>query len=183
MIRSVIFLLFILLISSCIDHKEVIVYYDNGAINTRYEFLDGNEYFVTNYYENGEIRSTGKIVDSTRTGHWLECFSDGVLRWEGEYPCDVKDLISSNGEKLICLDNNMPQLRVNHSYLLRIKIPEVYFQQSSISVDNGKVIPNANSHECDFLVHPMEEGRLTIILYIPYDGNIHQVKKTYSVHQ
>ncbi len=66
--------------------------YDTGEIHFRYSRKlseDGTRWIrqglFTEYYESGQIASTGPYKDGLEHGHWIDYYENGQIAAEGEY--------------------------------------------------------------------------------------------------
>ena len=92
--RGLIYLLFVLLLSSCANHKlteQVISSYDNGQPSKVYYFNhDGQCVREANYYENGVLKMAGDMEDGLRNGEWTSYFPDGKVQSSGFFKDGIR---------------------------------------------------------------------------------------------
>ncbi len=174
-------LLIMVICYSC--NNSYVEYYDSGQVKQKIEYHEQSNYSITEYYENGNVKTTGRVQDSSKVGVWKEYFSNGDLRWEGDYLNNILDELSESDEEIITLYKNPKLLIQSNGYKIRIKIPKEYLEIISVSVDNGnKVLPSIKQDEYDFLLEALNKGNLTINLYLKFDGEVHKVRtKLYQV--
>ena len=88
--RSIIYLLFVLLFTSCGNNhtmtEKVINTYDNGQPAKVYQY-DQNGQCVreVDYYDSGAIWIEGPVKNDLRNGEWTSYFPDGKVQSTGVY--------------------------------------------------------------------------------------------------
>ena len=62
------------------------IYYDNGNLSSKGNYVDGNEHgYWEYYYSNGNLFSKGNYVDGKLHGYWESYWDNGNLGYKGFY--------------------------------------------------------------------------------------------------
>ena len=78
--KLIIFLTFLSLFSCKTNNKQIIAKWDNGKPKLERVYSDTPNCFIErNYYENGQLASETKFIDSTKNGESIACYKDGKL--------------------------------------------------------------------------------------------------------
>lgn len=132
-------IILLIILNSC-GEKTKKVYYDNGELfYEKHSLPDNNDsiFYTKEYYRNGNLKQEGLLRDdSIMEGHWKLYFSDGVLRWEGEYRNSkiIHEKYSKNWKwvnmdqyfKGTEIEGNPKRLIVGKTYNFRIDMPTVH---------------------------------------------------------
>ncbi len=142
------------MISCDSNNKEIkYSYYKNGKI----ESMIDCDSILTIFFENGQIKETGKIMNGHKINLWKEFYPDGSIKWEGVF-LDTNNKIGINDSSISISikDLNDSILKLNNAYYLRIKsgfhpsMISCYFTQGSLMVSEDE--------NYDYKFYPRNEG-------------------------
>lgn len=72
------------------QEKELKTFFDNSAVKSEYIYSDANNYKVTNYFENGNVKEIGEFANGKMHGSWLSFTKEGIKAGEASYNNGLK---------------------------------------------------------------------------------------------
>ncbi len=159
-----------LVLFNCCNDKTT-EYYPNGQIKSETDSISVGQYRVIRYYDNGKKQEEGKYSSNLRDGEWIEWYSNGSIRWQGEY---VRGKIQYNDDDgLLGTECSLEYDRKENYFPkgvptpIRVKIKGVNpFDISAITVFNGLGERSTNVDLFDYDITPYKEGEITVTLEI-----------------
>jgi hypothetical protein len=164
--QNYIFILLVLLIS-CKDNvnKE---YYKTGELKKETVQIDKNSQLINDYFINGQLAASGKVINGYKNDFWKEWYVDGTLKWSGFYEKNERNYTSQNIDRGNCrlfIKDNPEKLETKKSYQLRIIVPNIHPEDLVVASNNGIIKLNANRDDFDFTIYPKNKGALNLFIY------------------
>lgn len=145
---KILYLVLFVLTISCSDTKTK--YYSTGEVkSTIINMTDSTSHF-TGFYRNGNISKEGILFnDSLYDGKWIEYYSDGTIKWIGEYN-KGRRVIGSKLDFVSWKDYNLElhthlelsKYNVNDTCYFRVIINDVHPDYYEICIANKGNKPN-----------------------------------------
>ncbi|MFV0290458.1 MAG: toxin-antitoxin system YwqK family antitoxin [Mangrovibacterium sp.] len=133
-------------------------FYSSGQLAEVRSFHNkkATSYTFKSYYPNGQIKTTGCVLDGHKNGFWKERYSDGKLKWACNYNMGVRVVKIPNKKPQITLSDS--NLRANISTHIRVNIEEVHPFDFMIACNNGQIKLAEDSMQYLFTVRPKKSG-------------------------
>ena len=176
----IIFCVFFLLVGC--KNKVERWYYDSGKLYAEREIFNKHKSYGKSYYENGFLKDEGFLKDdSIPNGFWKEYYSDGTLKWRGEY--NDGHMVFWKDErpdydtvyKRIDLRGNPEKLIVGEKYELRTYVEGIHpdFYQVAVGSSNCKIDQNIKNEDMypDYIV-AKDTGFVYIYLIFPDENDV-----------
>lgn len=144
-------------------------YYDTGELKEEIREIDGKCVEIKTFTRFGKLLSTGRLCDSLREGRWEEYYSDGVIKWRGEYHLGKRqynDTIVGRSDCNLSIKENPEYLKVGKKYHLRPGISNIHPNDLAVMINNGKIRPFSDTNEYDFEMTPERQGSLKLQILI-----------------
>ncbi len=74
-----------------VKHGHFIYYYETGKLKNKEYYNNGLLYSAEGYFENGNIRYSGKYLHGKRQGIWTNWNSEGRIILKGNFKNGMKD--------------------------------------------------------------------------------------------
>lgn len=139
---------------------------------------------VTRYYRNGIVRSQGYICNGERNGSWKEFYSDGSLKWEGNYKMGYRELVDVDSVIAFCefeFDDTIG-FSVGKPRQCRIRVTPFNPKDLIIYINQGSFDSAITSGRYDFTVTPSELEDLCIEVLYAHRPNYTFCKQCYPVN-
>jgi hypothetical protein len=137
---QILLLILIAFLASC-KSKTKKYYYDSGELYYETTDIDTSKhlYHEKGYFKNGVVKAEGVTEEVIKgkpliTGRWKEYFSDGVLRYEGDF--DRGHLVAAKPNKWpdyaklpthLDIEGNPKVLKVGKTYKMRLIMPSIHY--------------------------------------------------------
>jgi MORN repeat variant len=162
-------------------------YYDSGELWYEKTLINKDSclFHIKAYYKNGKVKEEGNSIKLPKSkgifhGHWRNYFSDGVLRFEGDF--DHGHLVALRPDKWpdyskipvgLQIEGNPKVLKVGKTYKMRLIMPSIYYtvcqftnphlqlmQKNPQDSDRYTYIytPRAAGTNCLFLIFPLKDS-------------------------
>lgn len=145
---KILYLTLVIMTISCND--STIKYYSTGEVKSKIISVTDSTSYFTEFYRNGNISKEGVLFnDSLYDGEWTEYYSDGTIKWIGEYNKGRRvigselDLISWKDNDLeLHTDLEHSKYNLNDTCYFRIIINDVHPDYYEICIANKMNKPN-----------------------------------------
>lgn len=138
---------------------------------------------VERRFNNGSVEARGQLCRGERNGHWEEFYSDGTLKWEGDYKMGYRELPEIDSVQLNCSVTFGDTLgfMVNRPRQCRIKVSPLNPKDLIIYVNQGSFDTTLASDLYDFALLPATSSDLCIEVLYRHLPNYSICKHCYPV--
>jgi hypothetical protein len=174
--KKYVIIILITLLISCHSktHKH---YYKTGELWYETQDINKELYYIKAYYQNGNVKEEGANgVGNHPQGHWKEYYSDGVLKWEGDYDQGQR-IISKDGKwpdftkipSQISIEGSPEILKLGQSYKVRILMPQVHSSLYVVVDENKHKIPEnkEDPEKYPYIITPNIIGKVHYFILFP----------------
>lgn len=131
---------------------------------------DTSSYAVINYYLNGQTKAKGNIIEGKKNGIWEEYYSDGSVKWVGEYRYGTR-IIKLVSSKPIIVFEDFKLVKDKKTYL-RIYLNGVHPEDMAIASNNGIIQVSDKKDMYDYMATPNKVGIIKFYIYQRKEGEI-----------
>lgn len=173
----IVILVVILFFSGACGNKVEKSYYDSGQIkeqrslNARKDTLN---YYVVQYYRNGQKKSEGRIVNGNRDGYWEEWYGDGDVKWRGDYLDGVREhrILTDIKSSIMFSDNVL--IKGKETYL-RIVVEGIHPEDFISACSNGVFRRLWDNDNFNYVIIPEKPGNIRFYFFLSGDNKMRLV--------
>jgi hypothetical protein len=176
--KYVILLILIEILIAC-QPKTKKMYYKTGQLWVEQTLINKKQkiFYSRIYFPNGTLQREGYVFEGGRSeGHWKEYYSDGVLKWEGDY--DHGQLVISKDGKWpdftkmpaqVSIEGSPDILKLGQSYKVRILMPQVHSSLYIVVDENKHKIPENKDdpEKYPYVITPNATGKIHYFILFP----------------
>ena len=136
-------------------------------------------------HKNGTISSAGKTCSGQKQGVWEEWYSDGTLRWSGQYKNDTLQMhtpMDTSALQVSFLGND--SLQIGKQAPIRVRVGDIHPSKLVLMMTKGTIKKSEERDMYDYVIHPEQPGKLKLIVQWTNPTNgLHEVlgEKRYTV--
>lgn len=161
-------LLSIVLAFSCSQNDELLVKNRNGGIAERYSISnDTNDKIqYISYHINGNIKEEGYIHSGERVDIWKQYYSDGIIRWQGDYRNGKREKPSIDSSVIDRTKIVFKGITKDNRYAFRFVLTDSISPDELIyTCSNAEVTKIKSFDSCDFLIKPLNSDTINLQIH------------------
>lgn len=177
---NIVKLFFILLATilhySCREENAVEkVYFQTGELKEEIENIDNTCSRIKTFDKKGNIKSVGKVCNGKKEGFWTEFYSNGKIKWKGEYKNNIRtynNIVTNELDCEIKFENKQDSLIANKSYSLNVTIDLIHPNDVLIGTSNAisNVKKDSKNETQNFIITPNGNGDIILYTFAVLNG-------------
>lgn len=160
--------LYLLLFCGCTRKSELINRDVNGKLVDKFIVMhdSANRIKYLSYHSNGALKEEGYLHYGVRTGIWKQYYSDGIIRWLGEYRNGKREGSSIDTSEVDRIKILFKGFTKDNKYAFRfVSIDSISPDDLMYGTNNAEITKIKNFDSCDFLMKPLNNDTIHLQIY------------------
>lgn len=162
----------------CSHNDELLIKYENGELAERFivsNDINHNVKYIS-YHKNGNIREEGYIHSGERIGFWKQYYSDGIIRWQGEYGNGIRVRPSFDSSVIDRTKIVFKGITKDHYYAFRFVLTDsIPPDEVAYACKNVEITKIKDFDSCDFLIKPLNNDTIYIHILAASKNGIYKI--------